>query len=156
MYEIEGYSLPKSYMSDGKLLHVMLHLWDGTDGFNEEFLWQDGQYTVELTFTTFSGGKQTVSIPMRIDTEKPLITSVSVEDGVLHAHASDDGYLKQLRIYLPTGEDAYAVNEIHTPAYDPAVHTAEIRAEIPQDAEYVYVRAEDYAGNVTVIRHYLK
>ena len=156
VYEIEGYSLPKSYMSDGKLLHVMLHLWDGTDGFNEEFLWQDGQYTVELTFTTFSGGKQTVSIPMRIDTEKPLITSVSVEDGVLHAHASDDGYLKQLRIYLPTGEDAYAVNEIHTPAYDPAVHTAEIRAEIPQDVEYVYVRAEDYAGNVTVIRHYLK
>ena len=62
---------------------------------------------------------------------------------------------KDLRLYLPTGEDTYAVNEILTPAYDPDVHTAEIRAELPENIEYVYVRAEDFAGNVTVYRHYL-
>ena len=33
---------------------------------------------------------------------------------------------------------------------------AELTAEIPADAEYVYVRAEDYAGNVTVVRHYFE
>ena len=49
-----------------------------------------------------------------------------------------------------------AVNEIRTPVYDPDVHTAELTAEIPADAEYVYVRAEDYAGNVTVVRHYFE
>ena len=78
------------------------------------------------------------------------------EDGVLYAAVSDNGYLREVRIYLPTGSDSYAVNEILTPDYDKNVHTAEITAEIPAEAEYVYVRAEDYAGNVTVVRHYLR
>ena len=156
VYENVGYALSKSHMDEGNLLHSVLHLWDGSDGFNEQFIWQDGQYVIEVQLTSFSGGTQTVSIPMQIDTEKPAITSVTEEDGILRVTVADNSYLRELRIYLPTGEDAYAVNEIQTPAYDPAVHTAEIRAEIPQDAEYVYVRAEDYAGNVTVIRHYLK
>ena len=156
VFESTGYSLPKSYSSEGRLLHTVLHLWDGTDGFNEKFFWQDGQYVIELRLTAFSGGKQTVTIPMQIDTQKPRITSVTVEGDEIRAEAEDNGYLKQLRIYLPTGEDAYSVNEIVNPAYERDVHTAALTAEIPTDAEYVYVRAEDYAGNVTVIRHYLK
>ena len=156
VYKNTGYTFPKSYMEDGNLLHIMLHLWDGSDGFNEEFIWQDGHYVIELTLTSFSSGKQTVSIPMQIDTEKPVITSLREEDGVLYAEIADNGYLRELRIYLPTGMDDYAVNEILCPAYDKDVHTAEIQAEIPAEAEYVYVRAEDYAGNVTVVRHYLR
>lgn len=156
VYENVSYTLPKSYTDDGNLLHVILHLWDGSDGFNEKFIWEDGQYVIELTLLSFSGGEQTVRIPIIIDTEKPQITSLKEKDGVLTAAVSDNGYLRQLRIYLPTGADSYAVNEILTPAYDKNVHTAELRAELPQDAEYVYVRAEDYAGNVTVVRHYLK
>lgn len=156
VYENTGYALPKSYTDDGRLLHTILHLWDGSDGFNGEFVWEDGNYKIELTLTSFSGGTQTVQIPMLIDTEKPQITSCTVTEGVLHACASDNGYLKELRIYLPTGEDAYAVNEILTPAYDADIHTAEMRAELPSDIPYVYVRAEDFAGNVTVYRHYLQ
>jgi hypothetical protein len=156
VYENESYTLPKSYVDDGNLLHVMLHLWDGSDGFNEKFIWQDGRYVIEVKLTTFSGGTQTVSIPMQIDTEKPRITSLAEEDGVLYAAVSDNGYLREVRIYLPTGSDSYAVNEILTPDYDKNVHTAEIAAELPTYAEYVYVRAEDYAGNVTVVRHYLR
>ena len=141
-------------MSEENLLHTVLHLWDGSDGFNEQFIWQDGHYTIEVKLTSFSGGTQTVSIPMQIDTEKPRITSLAEEDGVLYAAVSDNGYLREVRIYLPTGSDSYAVNEILTPDYDKNVHTAEITAEIPAEAEYVYVRAEDYAGNVTVYRQY--
>ena len=156
VYENVGYTLPKSYVDDGNLLHTILHLWDGSDGFNEKFIWQDGRYVIEVRLTSFSGGTQTVSIPMQIDTEKPRITSLAEEDGVLYAAVSDNGYLREVRIYLPTGSDSYAVNEILTPDYDKNVHTAEIAAELPTDAEYVYVRAEDYAGNVTVVRHYLR
>lgn len=156
VYENVAYSLPKSFMDDGQLIHNLLHLWDGSDGFNEQFVWENGKYSIEITMKTFSGGVQTVHIPIVIDTKKPIITSVTMEDGSLHATATDEGYIKQLRIYLPTGEDAYAVNEIQTPVYDPDVHTTELTAEIPADAEYVYVRAEDYAGNVTVVRHYFE
>ena len=156
VYENVGYALSKSHMDEGNLLHSVLHLWDGSDGFNEQFIWQDGQYVIEVQLTSFSGGTQTVSIPMQIDTEKPAITSVTEEDGILRVTVADNSYLRELRIYLPTGEDAYAVNEIMKPDYDKNVHTAEITAEIPAEAEYVYVRAEDYAGNVTVVRHYLK
>ena len=156
VYENASYTLPKSYVSEENLLHTVLHLWDGSDGFNEQFIWQDGHYTIEVKLTSFSGGTQTVMIPIQIDTEKPAITSVTEEEGILRAAAADNGYLRELRIYLPTGKDSYSVNEILIPDYDKTVHTAEITAEIPDGAEYVYVRAEDYAGNVTVIRHYLK
>ena len=156
VYENASYTLPKSYVSEENLLHTVLHLWDGSDGFNEQFIWQDGHYTIEVKLTSFSGGTQTVMIPIQIDTEKPAITSVTEEEGILRAAAADNGYLRELRIYLPTGKDSYSVNEILKPDYEKTVHTAEITAEIPDGAEYVYVRAEDYAGNVTVIRHYLK
>jgi hypothetical protein len=77
-----------------------------------------------------------------------------VSDGKITARAEDDRYLKELKIYLPTGEDSYALSEILTPAYDPDVHEASLSAAWPEGAEYVYVRAEDYAGNVTVYRQY--
>ena len=150
-----GASIPKSYVDEGKLTHTLLHLWDGSDGFNEKYIWEDGAYTIRVTLTSFSGGVQVMDIPMMVDTAKPKITACTARDGILSAAVSDNGYLKELRIYLPTGEDTYAVNEILTPAYDPDVHTAEIRAELPENIEYVYVRAEDFAGNVTVYRHYL-
>jgi hypothetical protein len=150
-----GNSIPKSYVDEGKLTYTLLHLWDGSDGFNENYIWEDGAYTIRVTLTSFSGGVQVMDIPMVMDTVKPRITACTVRDGILSAAMSDNGYLKELRIYLPTGEDSYAVNEILTPAYDPDVHTAEIRAELPENIEYVYVRAEDFAGNVTVYRHYL-
>jgi hypothetical protein len=131
----------------------MLPLWDGSDGFNENFIWEDGEYTVRLILISFGGRREILDIPMIVDTVKPTV-KCTVSDGKITARAEDDRYLKELKIYLPTGEDSYALSEILTPAYDPDVHEASLSAAWPEGAEYVYVRAEDYAGNVTVYRQY--
>lgn len=153
IFRDEGPSIPKGYVDEGLLTPTMLPLWDGSDGFNENFIWEDGEYTVRLILISFGGRREILEIPMTVDTVKPTV-KCTVSGGKITARAEDNGYLKELRIYLPTGEDAYALNEILTPAYDPDVHTASLSAAWPKGAEYVYIRAEDYAGNVTVYRQY--
>ena len=151
IYETAGPSIPKSFVDEGRLTYTLLPLWDGSDGFNEKFVWEDGEYIIRLTFTSFGGRKQVMEIPMILDTVKPTVTVTVDADGIT-AQGEDDGYLKELKIYLPEGEDAYALHETLAPA--PDTHSASLTASWPEGAEYVYIRAEDYAGNVTVIRQY--
>ncbi len=143
----------KSYVSDSGLTYADLPLWDGADGVNERYFFPDGQYAVRITATSYAGGEQTIEIPLKIDTVKPRV-DVSVEDGTVIAEATDAEMLYSLRIYAPNTadiENPFFVNEN-------AVETARsltLTADVPDGVPYVYVRAEDCAGNVTTVRCYL-
>ncbi len=154
-------AIMKSVVTDGNLRLNTSWLWDGSDGVNSHFHWQDGTYTVKLTLYSYAGTVQIFSFPLAVDTEKPTLTSLEEKDGILHASFRDAHFLKELRIYLPGEGDTMRVDERLVIPHsedgkdtrDP--HAGAISAAIPADAEYVYVSAEDYAGNLLVLRYYL-
>lgn len=157
VYENMEIDLMKAHVEDGVLVSALLPLWSGSDGVNDHFVWQDGAYTVRVTFASYAGGEQTFSFPLRIDTEKPRLAECSVTDGVLRARFTDNAYLAEVRVYVPDPEKdgEFILDVTETVAYEADVHEASIEAALPEGLSYVYVSAEDHAGNLTVIRQYL-
>lgn len=152
LYTSAEFDLLKAITAEGNLVYNTVRLWDGSDGINDHFHWEDGRYTVQLTLVSYTGGGQLLYIPVRIDNEKPKNSALYEEDGILHAAFTDNHALRELRIYLP-GEDGEPIlNESVHPEMPEA---GEIAAALPEQAEYVYVSAEDYAGNKTVLRFWL-
>ena len=152
------FDIPKSYVEDGKLVHALIGIWDGGDGINDRFVWEDGAYTARLTFVSYLGGSQSVEIPLTVDTEDPAVENLYIADGVLTASFTDNHYIRSVSVFAPDpdgGDGEYLFYESVEPEYEEGVHTAEIEAEIGEGLQYVYVRAEDYAGNVTWIRQYV-
>ena len=145
-------SASKTYMSDDGLTFAELPLWDGTDGENDRYYFPDGHYTVTIVLYSYTGAVQTLEIPLSIDTVSPTLT-VTGEDGVMEAKAADGEMLYSLRIYAPNTSDPENPYLIDTSVTE-TKKTLTLRTEIPKDAEYVYVRAEDCAGNVTIFRYY--
>lgn len=145
-------SAPKTYMSDDGLTYAELFLWDGTDGDNDRYHFPDGQYTVTAVFYSYTGAVQTLEIPLSVDTAAPTLT-VTGEDGVLEAEAADGEMLYSLRIYAPNTENIENPYLLDTSVTE-TKKTLHLRTKIPAEAEYVYVRAEDCAGNVTIVRYY--
>ena len=145
-------SAPKTYMSDDGLTYAELFLWDGTDGDNDRYHFPDGQYTVTAVFYSYTGAVQTLEIPLSVDTAAPTL-AVTGEDGVLEAEAADGEMLYSLRIYAPNTENIENPYLLDTSVTE-TKKTLYLRTKIPAEAEYVYVRAEDCAGNVTIVRYY--
>lgn len=160
VFENAGVDILKSYPSDGQLVASAVRLWDGSDGKNTHYIWEDGAYTVQLRLTGYTGATQYMEIPLRLDTKKPTVTScVLAEDGALSVTAEDDGAIRSIRVYLPDGDDAYLADETFAFSHTSAgsAHTEQIRVTLPESvvaSEYIYIRVEDQAGNVTVVRHY--
>lgn len=163
VYENVEFDLLKTAVEDGRPVPALLPLWDGSDGLNDHFSWEDGLYSVRVTFTSFSGGQQILTVPLLVDTERPRASECSAGDKTVRARFTDNHYLRQLRVYLPDPaadrnapeEEKYLLDVRVSPAYEEGVHEAYIEAALPQGASYVYVSAEDYAGNLTVLRLYL-
>jgi len=161
VYENSEHHILKTSYTDGALTSVLLPLWDGSDGRNDHYAWPDGAYTLRLTFVSYTSAAQTVYVPVIVDTTAPVLRECEVEDGVVYVSAEDGHFIKELRVYTPASPDGDeapgALNESVRPDYDGTTHTAAMTAEVPRDctAEYVYVSAEDYAGNITVVRLYL-
>lgn len=141
----------KTFYNDAGLLYHELSLWDGTDALNEHYFWPDGKYVARIEIHSFTGAVQTVEIPLTVDTAAPEIT-VSREGDVLTAAASDGGALTVLSVYAPDpekpGENLYETSVTGTDG------TLTLTAAFPEGAKYLYIRAEDAAGNVTVTRLY--
>ncbi|MBQ4042614.1 MAG: S8 family serine peptidase [Clostridia bacterium] len=152
LYTSAEYDLLKAISADGKLVYNTVRLWDGSDGINDHFHWQDGSYTVQLTLVSYTGGGQLLYIPIRIDTEKPANSLLEEKDGVLRAAFTDNHALKELRIYLPGEDGEFVLDERISPKLPEA---GEISAALPEGAEYVYVSAEDYAGNKNILRFWI-
>ena len=159
VYEGKETDILKSLVRDGKLVHNAVALWDGTDGINDHFHWADGTYTVTLTLFGYGGTIQTFSFPVTVDTEAPVLSSAKMADGVLTAHFTDEHALHSLRIYLPhpeAEEDAeHLVDVTLTLPAGETARAADISAAIPANVEYVYISAEDHAGNRTLLRYYV-
>lgn len=157
VFENAGVDLLKSYPEDGMLRSSAIRLWDGSDGKNTHYIRQDGEYTVLLKFTGYTGAEQYMEIPLRLDTTKPTVSSCLLDGDTFTVTAEDDGYIRAIRIYLP-GEDEYLLNESFPFSYEAEIHTAQAEVTLPEsiltEAEYLYVRVEDQAGNVTVVRYY--
>ena len=157
LYESAGTDVPKSYVTDGGLTYFVLRLWDGTDGWNDRCFFPDGDYTARITAYSHTDAVQTVEIPLSIDTEAPTL-SVKHAGGKITAEATDGHMLYSFKIYLKnpaynaddpwSGEEYLVSEEILGPA-----DTLSLTAAFG-DAEYLYVRAEDFAGNVTIVRAY--
>lgn len=137
---------------DGELDYNLSILWDGTDGINDRFYWEDGMYTLRLTLYSYAGGMQLFTIPMRIDTVAPGIEATLDEDGTLTVYATDNHAVNELRVYLPDGEGDYVIDEVVYP--ENGEPEATITVTWPDSASYLYISCEDYAGNMTVIRVY--
>lgn len=156
VYNASRGSTSKTYVSDDGLTYAQIPLWNGTDGENDKYFFPDGKYEVHITLYSYSGGVQTVDIPLSIDTVLPTL-KLDREEDRLYAEAHDGEMLYSLRIFLPNTdvsealENPYLLDETITDTKE----TLTLTAEIPAGTEYVYVRAEDCAGNVTTVRYYL-
>ncbi len=156
LYESANTDVPKSYVSDGGLTYFVLPLWDGTDSWNSRYFYPDGEYTVCITAYSHTDAVQTVEIPITIDTTAPNLSVQKRGDRVI-AEATDGHMLYSLAVYRknpdynaadPTGEE-YLVYEAVSGPDTKLTADASLR-----DADYLYIRAEDYAGNVTIVRAY--
>ena len=152
LYTGGEFDLLKSLASEGSLVYNTLYIWDGSDGINDHFHWADGLYTVRLTLISYTGGTQILSFPLRIDTAAPEVHAQVGADGTLTVTGTDDHALSELRVYLPGEDGEYVTDESVRPENGEA--QAALTAAYPAGAEYVYISAEDYAGNKTVIRCY--
>ncbi len=141
----------KTYYSDTGLLYHELSLWDGTDALNEHYFWPDGKYVARITVHSFTAAFQTVEIPLTVDTVSPEIT-VTGEGDTITAAAFDTGVLTSLSVYLP--DPGKAGENLYETAVTGTEGTLTLTAAFPAGAEYLYIRAEDAAGNVTVTRAY--
>ncbi len=135
-----------------------LILWDGSDGINPDFAWDDGDYKIRITFEKSAGGTQTLELPMIIDTVYPTVGVVSEDDGSVTFTARDDRSVRRFFAVLPNpyydpddpegteepayyfAEDSEGIGQITVPA--------EYAAELP----HLYVVAEDFASNRTIYR----
>ncbi len=125
-------------------------LWDGSDPYNESYIFPDGEYTVVLSAVSYTGAEDELVIPVRIDTVKPTI-SASYEDGILTVRAEDDFALCSLCAYTTDGSGVEEFAEVPDAEHADAL---EISAAVDDGVPYVYLRAEDQAGNVTLLRWY--
>ena len=161
VYVNTGSALPKGQL-DEELITSELILWDGSDGINPLCILPDGLYTVEMTASSFADGLDVFSFPVYLDTEAPRITRAETVEGILCTAAEDGHFLYSLTVYLPNPDynakdpdsEKYIFCEKLRPAYDGVTHTAALAVRIPDDAPYVYIRAEDYAGNYSILRYY--
>ena len=143
----------KTYSDLVELYYDTIGVWDGSDGINNHYILPDGLYTVRLTAYRYSGDGQSMEFPMRIDTVHPTIETF-FEDGVLYAEATDDFAMRALRLYYPGEDESYPVWGGDMAAGDEPTPSLTGAAEVPEGIPYVYVYAEDQAGNVSVIRCY--
>jgi len=152
----EEFDLLKSYVTEGGLKTNNFRLWDGSDGINDHYHWPDGRYEIRMTLVSYTGAVQVLHLPMTVDTVKPELLSAKAAGGILSASFRDESRLAELRIYLPSqdedGEHLLDVRVSVPP--EQSTGTVSVSAEIPAGLEYVYVSAEDTAGNKTIVRVY--
>lgn len=155
VYENDEGAFVKSFVESSELEYELLLVWNGSDGVNDHYRWADGEYTVRLTLYSYADTMEIWEFPMRLDTKAPTLVSVVDENGVLTAEFTDDHALRELLIYLPDPDEdgEHVIYESVTP--EGGANTAAVSAEIPAGTVYVYISAEDFAGNRTLLRYYL-
>ncbi|MBE6613124.1 MAG: hypothetical protein E7632_11595, partial [Ruminococcaceae bacterium] len=118
--------------------------WEGDDGFMARYRFPDGLYTITFTYTLDfrSGMTQSHEYTVRIDTEAPVLTDLSLEDGVLTVAAEDVSGIKAIVILEHDGEDAFqeSVTDADKAEFDLSGF----------DGDTLYYEIIDYALNTRV------
>ena len=148
------------------ITRYIVNVWDGSDGINSRYIFPDGDYTCVITGYTLAGVSQAVSLPVRIDRQRPVVESavVTEKDGCkyLTISASDNHYIQTAVLYESNkaednsgGEDS--VKDIyvdqHIVKYKKGVRTMKHTFDVTGvEKDYLYVEIVDYAFNTTVLR----
>lgn len=144
------------YLTTGE--RAVVPLWNFAAAEEEEYLFPDGAYSLEVLFTAADGGEETLVFPLYVDSEKPTVTDVTIgmRDGrmLVSVSAADNAALGALSVYdlaaqystaAGTKESASGETEA-TLAFDITGYNGE---------SPLYVEVRDYAGGY-VIRRFTK
>ena len=136
----------------------IIGIWDGSDGINNRYVFPDGEYTCVITGYALNGDPQSVSLPVRIDREKPVIESAEVteKDGrkYLTITATDNHYIQTALLYdKNTSESELPYMDQYVVRYRKDAHTMTRTYDITDiNKDHLYVEVVDYAFNTSVIR----
>lgn len=150
--------IPKTYQDDeGQLVYDQIEIYFGTDQDNEDYIYPDGEYTVQISVSPEYDRErfQDISMTFTVDTVKPEMTgySVSHEDGkdYLTVTFKDDRFVQGAEIY----ESYLGDDEEYEPYYDYCVfYPDEISGETEAvfditgvAADHLYIDIYDEAMN---------
>ena len=145
------------YISDdeGVSNYNVHYLWDGSDASEWFYMMPDGVYTVDVVSLLDWGGENVWSMDFTVDTVKPVIDDVFVEqtaDGrrLLHVKASDDKTCIQ---YLGVYTSESDVGSPCTPRAAQAAPSCEAVFDISDvTSDHVYLEVADFAFNLTIAK----
>ncbi len=94
---------------------VVLKLWDGGDGINDKFRFDDGDYTVTVKVWQIDSSKaESIEFPIVADTMSPSLTSYSLEfeNGrmYLKVSANDNHFVREAFAYPEQGDERFSAS----------------------------------------------
>ncbi|MDD6799077.1 MAG: S8 family serine peptidase, partial [Firmicutes bacterium] len=145
------YNVKKAYAEDGVLVpSVASYVWDGSDGINSRFKYDDGQYYVNVRLTpAFPGAPtQTFSFCITVDTEAPEAV-VSYVNRKITLSAHDGHLISSVRVYAPGAGDLGKVSYNSETASGDVVFSCDIPDGF--SGKFVYAEVTDFAANKKVV-----
>ncbi|MBQ8398315.1 MAG: S8 family serine peptidase, partial [Clostridia bacterium] len=159
VYTAEGGGLRKAYRYNSAAVAERIPLWDGSVTDNPKFICPDGIYTITLTLYGESGGEQTLTLPVRIDTTVPVLESAAFRrtDGALMLDLtfSDAEYVRDLYLADRRGMVEYDYSFFETTKILPAGRGASLTLSVNATGlyqKYIYLTLTDYAYNTVTLR----
>ena len=150
--EMEGVS------RSGKDNHT-IHLWDFVAEDNEEYIFPDGEYQVEVRAKTSFGdlgqGENVMNFQVVLDSRRPNVVSYTVEKDkngtpYLYVQAEDD--VRLATVYAYDGASSYIPTEGMWGFTDTDSVTARMDISGYDFRDPLYIHVSDYAGNQIVLR----
>jgi len=139
----------KSFPVGDYLLTIVDSVWNGRDNNNYKYIYPDGKYF--LTIYAYSVYNSTFcheyTVPFYIDTQRPAINNISVENNMLTVSASDNLAIQAVRMYNNTTLDEWVMFGSMTAA-------SEVSAsfDVSKVSGFVYIDVMDYALNIYTLR----
>ena len=159
VYEGSYDHIPKVYQDDedGSLVYDQIEIYFGTDTDNEDYVYPDGQYYVNVLVSPEYDREsyQDIALSFIVDTRAPKMTdySVSEEDGKVYltVNLSDDRFVHAVELYESyTGDDEEYEPYYETYVFDQGEMGSECEAVFDitgLDADHLYIDIYDEALN---------
>lgn len=153
------YYLTKAFMTEaGELATTILHIWDGTDQDNADYVMPDGRYTATLrVFGTDETVVEEASLPIVLDTTPVKIVAQEIVEGAdgtrrLYLTLHDDHYPMRAVLYRTEvdqyGRERDLYRDDHDISYREGRRDITLIYDITDFAgDYVYLDLYDYALN---------
>ena len=146
VYTTGLYQYQSKSQGTSKLLGYVMG-WDGSDGFNHNYILPDGEYTLNYTFKQdFLDKEQTLTIKAVIDTKKPVIEKLSYdpESRLLSVSVTDDNRLQYIKLTDSDKDNFRIIVTTNEPEYEAVFDLSDF------EGDRFYIEAVDGAYNPRV------